>query len=87
VTPDVAEAVRRAKAGQVQYRTDKAGIIHCSIGKASFEVDALRQNLEALIADLNKSKPSASKGIYLQKITLSSTMGPGIAVDKASLSA
>jgi large subunit ribosomal protein L1 len=71
----------------VQYRTDKAGIIHCSIGKASFEVDALRQNLEALIADLNKSKPSASKGIYLQKITLSSTMGPGIAVDKASLSA
>lgn len=87
VTPDVAEAVRKAKAGQVQYRTDKAGIIHCSIGKASFEVDALRQNLEALIADLNKSKPSASKGIYLQKITLSSTMGPGIAVDKASLSA
>ena len=87
VTPDVAEAVRKAKAGQVQYRTDKAGIIHCSIGKASFEVDALRQNLEALIADLNKSKPSASKGIYLQKITLSSTMGPGIAVDKTSLSA
>lgn len=87
VTPDVAEAVRKAKAGQVQYRTDKAGIIHCSIGKASFEVDALRQNLEALIADLNKSKPSASKGIYLQKITLSSTMGPGVAVDKASLSA
>lgn len=87
VTPDVAEAVRKAKAGQVQYRTDKAGIIHCSIGKASFEVDALRQNLEALIADLNKSKPSASKGIFLQKITLSSTMGPGIAVDKASLSA
>ena len=87
VTPDVAEAVRKAKPGQVQYRTDKAGIIHCSIGKASFEVDALRQNLEALIADLNKSKPSASKGIFLQKITLSSTMGPGIAVDKASLSA
>lgn len=87
VTPDVAEAVRKAKAGQVQYRTDKAGIIHCSIGKASFEVDALRQNLEALIADLNKSKPSASKGIFLQKISLSSTMGPSIAVDKASLSA
>lgn len=87
VTPDVAEAVRKAKAGQVQYRTDKAGIIHCSIGKVTFEVDALRQNLEALIADLNKAKPSASKGIYLQKITLSSTMGPGIAVDKASLSA
>ena len=86
VTPDVADAVSKAKAGQVQYRTDKAGIIHCSIGKASFEVDALRQNLEALIADLNKAKPSASKGIYLQKITVSSTMGPGIPVDKATLS-
>lgn len=85
VTPDVAEAVRKAKAGQVQYRTDKAGIIHCSIGTASFEVTALRQNLEALVADLHKSKPSAAKGIYLQKITVSSTMGPGIPVDKASL--
>jgi large subunit ribosomal protein L1 len=85
VTPDVAEAVRKAKAGQVQYRTDKAGIIHCSIGKASFEVDALRQNLEALVSDLNKSKPSAAKGVYLQKITLSSTMGPGVPVDKATL--
>ncbi len=85
VTPDVADAVRKAKAGQVQYRTDKAGIIHCSIGKVGFEVDALRQNLEALIVDLNKSKPSASKGIYLQRITLSSTMGPGVPVDKASL--
>ena len=85
VTPDVAEAVRKAKAGQVQYRTDKAGIIHCSIGKAGFEVAALRQNLEALIADLNKAKPSAAKGVYLKKITLSSTMGPGVAVDKASL--
>ena len=85
VTPDVGEAVRKSKAGQVQFRTDKAGIIHCSIGKASFEVKALRENLEALIADLNKAKPSASKGIYLQKITVSSTMGPGIAVDKASL--
>jgi len=85
VTPDVAEAVRKAKAGQVQYRTDRAGIIHCSIGKAGFEVAALRQNLEALIADLNKAKPSAAKGVYLQKITLSSTMGPGVGVDKASL--
>ena len=87
VTPDVADAVAKAKAGQVQYRTDKAGIIHCSIGTANFEVAALRQNLEALVVDLQKSKPSASKGIYLQKITLSSTMGPGIPVDKASLGA
>ena len=85
VTPDVADAVRKAKAGQVQYRTDKAGIIHCSIGKASFEVSALRENLEALIGDLQKSKPSAAKGVYLQKITVSSTMGPGVPVDKASL--
>ena len=85
VTPDVADAVRKAKAGQVQYRTDKAGIIHCSIGTASFAVDALRQNLEALVADLHKSKPSAAKGIYVRKITVSSTMGPGISVDKASV--
>jgi large subunit ribosomal protein L1 len=85
VTPDVADAVVKAKAGQVQYRTDKAGIIHCSIGTASFEVEALQQNLEALVADLQKSKPSAAKGIYLQKITVSSTMGPGIRIDKASL--
>lgn len=86
VTPDVAGAVRNAKAGQVQYRTDRAGIIHCSIGKASFEVQALRENLEALVLDLNKAKPSASKGIYLEKITVSSTMGPGIGIEKASLS-
>jgi large subunit ribosomal protein L1 len=85
VTPDVGEAVRKAKAGQVQYRTDKAGIIHCSIGKADFEVAALRENLEALIGDLQKSKPSAAKGVYLRKITVSSTMGPGVPVDKASL--
>ena len=85
VTPDVADAVAKAKAGQVQYRTDKAGIIHCSIGTAGFEVDALRQNLEALVADLHKSKPSSAKGIYLQKITVSSTMGPGIPVDKTSV--
>ncbi len=85
VTPDVGEAVRKAKAGQVQYRTDKAGIIHCSIGTVKFEVAALRENLEALIGDLQKSKPSASKGVYLGRITVSSTMGPGVPVDKASL--
>ena len=85
VTPDVAGAVKNAKAGQVQYRTDKAGIIHCSIGKASFEVPELKQNLEALIADLEKAKPNASKGVYLKKITVSSTMGPGLGIDKTSL--
>ena len=85
VTPDVGEAVRKAKAGQVQYRTEKAGIIHCTIGTVKFEVAALRENLEALIGDLQKSKPSASKGVYLRKITVSSTMGPGVPVDKASL--
>jgi len=85
VTPDVGDAVRKVKAGQVQYRTDKAGIIHCSIGTVSFEVSALRENLEALIGDLQKSKPSTSKGVYVRKITVSSTMGPGVSVDKASL--
>ena len=85
VTPDVGDAVRKAKAGQVRYRTDKAGIIHCSIGKVNFEVAALRENLEALIGDLEKLKPSASKGVYLRRITVSSTMGPGVPVDKASL--
>ena len=85
VTPDVAGAVRNAKAGQVQFRTDKAGIIHASIGKASFEVPALQQNLEALLADLGKAKPSAAKGVYFQKVTVSSTMGPGVPVDKATL--
>ncbi len=85
VTPDVGEAVRKAKAGQVQYRTDKAGIIHCTIGTVKFEVAALRENLEALIGDLQKSKPSAAKGVYVRKITVSSTMGPGVPVDKASL--
>ncbi len=87
VTTDVATAVRNAKAGQVQFRTDKAGIIHCPIGKASFASDALRANLEAILVDLRKAKPSSSKGIYLQSITLSTTMGPGIAVDKSSLEA
>jgi len=85
VTPDVGEAVRKAKAGQVQYRTDKAGIIHCRIGTVNFEAAALKENLQALIGDLHKSKPSAAKGVYLRKITLSSTMGPGVQVDKASL--
>jgi large subunit ribosomal protein L1 len=86
VTPDVADAVRKAKAGQVQYRTDRAGIIHCNIGKVDFEVDALRANLEALVSDLHKAKPSAAKGVYLQKVSLSTTMGPGLSVDRASLS-
>ncbi len=85
VTPDVATAVKNAKAGQVQFRTDKAGIIHCTIGKCSFEPVALQENMKALLADLNKAKPSASKGIYLQKVTLSSTMGPGIPVDKSTI--
>ncbi len=85
VTPDVATAVRNAKSGQVRYRADKAGIVHCTIGKASFEVAALRNNLQALLADLNKAKPSTSKGIYMRKIAVSSTMGPGILVDQSSL--
>lgn len=86
VTPDVAGAVKNAKAGQVRYRADKAGIVHCTIGKADFEVNALKENLQALLADLNKVKPATSKGIYLKKITVTSTMGPGIAVDQSSLS-
>ncbi|ROR34814.1 50S ribosomal protein L1 [Inmirania thermothiophila] len=86
VTADVAQAVRNAKAGQVRYRTDKAGIIHCTIGKVSFEPKALKENLEALLGDLQKAKPSAAKGTYMKKITLSTTMGPGLAVDRASLS-
>ena len=85
VTPDVAGAVRNAKAGQVQYRTDRAGIIHCTIGKVVFKVDALQQNLDALLGDLNKAKPSTSKGVYMKKITLSTTMGPGLGIDKATL--
>ncbi len=83
VTPNVAEAVKNAKAGQVRYRTDKAGIIHCTIGNASFDVPALRQNLEALLDDLNKLKPSSAKGTYIKKISVSSTMGPGLAIDKS----
>lgn len=85
VTPDVATAVNNAKAGQVRYRIDKAGIIHCSIGKADFDPEHLKENLSALLADLKKSKPSASKGIYMKKVTLSSTMGPGLTLDIASL--
>lgn len=86
VTPDVAGAVKNAKAGQVRYRTDKKGIIHCTIGKVNFEVSALKENLEALLIDLKKLKPSTSKGVYLKKITVSSTMGPGLPIDQASLS-
>jgi len=85
VTPDVAGAVGNAKAGQVQYRTDRAGIIHCAIGKVGFEVEALKQNLDALLGDLNRAKPGTSKGIYMRKVTLSTTMGPGVAIDKATL--
>lgn len=87
VTPDVATAVKNAKAGQVRYRTDKKGIIHCTIGKVSFAPQALRENLEALLSDLKKAKPSSSKGVYIKKVTVSSTMGPGIAVDQNSLAA
>lgn len=85
VTPDVAGAVRNAKAGQVRYRTDRGGLIHASIGKIDFEVDALRENLVTLVTDLNRMKPAAAKGIYLRKISVSSTQGPGINVDVASL--
>ena len=86
VTPDVATAVKNAKAGQVTYRVDKAGIVHCTIGKASFEVDALKENLAALIADLHKAKPATAKGQYLKRVTVSSTMGPGVMIDHATLS-
>ena len=85
VTPNVAEAVKNAKAGQVQYRTDKGGIIQCTIGRASFEDVALRDNLIALVDALNKARPAAAKGIYLRKMSLSSTMGPGVRVDHSSL--
>ena len=87
VTTDVATAVRNAKAGQVRYRTDSAGIIHCAIGKVSFDINALQENLAAVLSDLQKAKPSSAKGVYLRGITVSSTMGPGIAVDKSTLGA
>ncbi len=86
VTPNVAEAVRNAKAGQVRYRTDKAGIIHCSVGNVGFDTDKLVGNINALVSDLVKMKPSTSKGIYLKKISVSTTMGTGLPVDSASLS-
>jgi large subunit ribosomal protein L1 len=85
VTPNVAKAVENAKAGQVQFRIDKAGIIHCAIGKASFGADALEENLTALLAAVNKAKPSTAKGVYLKKLTLSTTMGPGVRVDTTTL--
>jgi large subunit ribosomal protein L1 len=85
VSPDAAGAVRNAKAGQVRYRTDKAGIIHCTIGKANFDAAALSSNLHALLSDLVKAKPAQAKGQYLQKISLSSTMGVGVTVDQGSL--
>ncbi|KPC29951.1 50S ribosomal protein L1 [Pseudomonas syringae pv. cilantro] len=87
VTPDVANAVKNAKAGQVRYRTDKNGIIHTSVGKVGFDVVKLKENVEALIADLKRIKPASSKGIYVKRITLSTTMGPGLVIDQGSLEA
>jgi large subunit ribosomal protein L1 len=86
VTPDVETAVKNAKAGQVRYRTDKNGIIHAIVGNVEFSADAIKQNVEALLADLKKAKPAAAKGVYLKKVTLSSTMGPGLVIDQASVS-
>ena len=85
VTPDVETAVKNAKAGQVQYRTDKNGIVHGAVGKIDFELNAIRENIEAVLADLKKAKPAAAKGIYMKKVTLSTTMGPGLAIDQSSL--
>jgi large subunit ribosomal protein L1 len=85
VTPNVAEAVQNAKAGQVRYRTDKAGIIHCTIGKVDFEPQKLKENLEVLLGALVKAKPSSAKGVYLRKVTVSSTMGPGLTLDQSTL--
>lgn len=85
VTKDIKQAVSNAKSGQVQFRADKNGIIHCGIGKASFDTDALQENLTSLLADLNKAKPSSAKGVYMRKVSLSTTMGPGIVVDQSSL--
>ena len=86
VTPNVAEAVKNAKAGQVRFRTDKNGIIHAGVGKIDFESGALKENVEALLVDVKKLKPSSSKGVYMKKVTLSSTMGPGLTIDMSSLS-
>ncbi|WP_428101498.1 50S ribosomal protein L1 [Candidatus Rariloculus sp.] len=85
VTPDVAAAVRNAKAGQVRYRTDRAGTVHCPIGTVNFEAAALRENLAALLADLNKAKPASSKGIYMMQVAVSSTMGPGLVIDQSTV--
>lgn len=85
VTPDVAGAVKNAKAGQVRYRADKAGVVHCTIGKAEFEAGKLQENLQALLVDLQKVKPATAKGIYLKKLSVSSTMGPGVPVDLSTL--
>jgi large subunit ribosomal protein L1 len=85
VTPDVVTAVNNAKAGQMRYRTDKNGIIHGGIGKISFDADAIRGNLQAVLADLKKAKPSSAKGVYMKKVTLSTTMGPGVTVDHSVL--
>jgi large subunit ribosomal protein L1 len=87
VTPDVENAVKNAKAGQVRFRTDKNGIVHGAIGKVTFDANAIKENLEALLGDLKRAKPAAAKGVYLKKITLSSTMGPGLVIDQASLEA
>jgi large subunit ribosomal protein L1 len=85
VTTDVEQAVNNAKSGQVRYRTDKSGIVHCPIGRADFEVPQLKENIEALLIDLNKAKPASSKGQYVKKLTVSSTMGPGVLIDRASI--
>jgi large subunit ribosomal protein L1 len=87
VTPDVGTAVKNAKSGQARYRVDKGGIIHAAVGQVGFEAAAIRQNVEALVSDLKRAKPATSKGIYIKKITLSSTMGPGLVVDVSSVSA
>ncbi len=86
VTPDVGGAVRNAKAGQVRYRSDKAGVVHCTIGKADFDAQKIKENLIALVGDLQKAKPAAAKGIYIKKISVSSTLGPGVVVDPSTLS-
>jgi large subunit ribosomal protein L1 len=85
VTPDVAQAVKNAKSGQVRYRADKAGIVHCSVGQVGFDANAIKENLAHLLSDLKKAKPASSKGVYIKKVTLSSTMGPGLAVDHSAL--
>jgi large subunit ribosomal protein L1 len=85
VSPDVAGAVRNAKAGQVRYKADKAGTVHCPIGRVNFEVAALKENLTALLTDLNKSRPASAKGVYMQQVSISSTMGPGLMIDQASV--